>query len=490
METNALVLLLLLGGLLQLCGFGRWMTAIAPWLVPVCFLHVAQHMPPLAGMLWIWLALTLPLTVSMRGVVPIPGIAYLVLPIAWGLLGSLPYLLDRLIAPHLPGFWSTLVFPMALTTSEFLSARANPYGSWGATGYTQHGVLPLMQLASVAGVWGIGFFIGWSASVVNWCWNLQFEWNAIQQGVLIYFGIAIAILLWAGLRIALAPARETVRIAGIGWPKGIIEREAFMRAIMPDLTEAEREKLNAAFSRIQDSFLARSEREARAGAKIIVWPEANLIVFREEEAAFIERARNIARKHKIYLLMAMATLFPGERYTFRNHAMLLTPQGETAYDYTKTTAVPGLEKQYALPGKEPIPFADTPFGRIASPICFDMDFDGIIHQVGRGRADLILTPASDWKEIMPLHQQMAEFRAIENGAPLFRIARWGGSGAIDPYGRRLAWMDDFGAEDNVMVAQVPIRSGVRTLYALIGNTFAWICVAGLVAAAGLVILQA
>ena len=119
-----------------------------------------------------------------------------------------------------------------------------------------------------------------------------------------------------------------------------------------------------------------------------------------------------------------------------------------------------------------------------------MDFDEIIRQVGRGRVDLMLTPASDWKDIMPLHQQMAEFRAIENGATLFRITRWGGSGAVDPYGRRLAWMDDFGAEDNVMVAQVPVRSGVRTLYALIGDAFAWACVAALVAAAGLSIFQA
>lgn len=480
---------LILAAALQLLGFGRWMTPVAPWFVPVFFLHFTHNMPLLAGMLWVWLALAVALGISLRGIVPIPGLAYLILPVMLGLFGSLPYLADKMLAPLVPGFWVTLVFPMAWTAVEFLGARWNPYGSWGAVGYTQHGVLPLMQLTSVTGVWGIGFVIAWFASVVNWCWDQQFAWNVVQHGVLIFTGVTGAIFLLGGMRIAFAPERATVRVAGIGWPKGIIEAEEFMRAVMPDMTPAEREKLNQAFMRIQESFLARSAREARAGAKIIVWPEANLIVFREDESAFIERARALAREHNVYILMGVATLFPGERHTFRNHAVLLNPRGETAYDYTKITAVPGFEKRYSLPGGAPIPFADTEIGRIAPPICFDMDFDAIIRQVGRNKTDLMLTPASDWKEIMPLHQQMAEFRAVENGTALFRITRWGGSGAVDPYGRRLAWMDDFGAEDNVMVAQVPVKAGVRTLYARVGNMFAWACVTGLASGIVLYVLQ-
>jgi len=183
--------------------------------------------------------------------------------------------------------------------------------------------------------------------------------------------------------------------------------------------------------------------------------------------------------------MGMATLRPGQRYTFRNHSLLLTPSGDIAYDYTKITAVPGFEKKYSLPGDKPIPFADTEYGRLASPICYDMDFDRLIRQVGRGSADLMLVPASDWKDIMPLHQQMAEFRSIENGTCLFRITRWGASGAIDPYGRRLAWMDDFSTSDNVMVAHVPVKAGVQTIAARLGDAFAWTCLAGLAVNIGL-----
>jgi apolipoprotein N-acyltransferase len=51
-------------------------------------------------------------------------------------------------------------------------------------------------------------------------------------------------------------------------------------------------------------------------------------------------------------------------------------------------------------------------------------------------------------------------------------------------------MDDFSTQDNVMVAQVPMRAGVRTLYARFGDVLAWTCVAALVAALGLLAVRA
>lgn len=480
METATLYYWLALGAGLQLFGFGRWMTPVTTWLVPIFLLHFTQQVPVLAGFLWVWFALAFAFGISMRGVVPITGLAYLVLPVMWGLLNALPYVADKMLVPEIPGFAATLVFPLAWTTIEFLSARWSPYGSWGATAYTQHGILPLMQLASVTGIWGIGFMIAWFAAVMSYAWELHFSRDALQI-LLVYSVILGVIILFGSVRIALVTVHKTVRVAGIGWPNGIIERDVFMRAVLPDLSASEREELNHGFVRIQDSFLSRSEHEARAGTKIIVWPEANLILFEEDEPAFVERACGIAHEHAVYMLIGMATLRQGKRYTFRNHAILINPTGEVVYDYTKITRVPGFEKKYSLPADKPMPFVDTEYGRITSAICFDMDFDGIVRQAGQGGADLMLVPASDWKDIMPLHQQMAEYRAIENGTALFRITRWGGSGAVDPYGRRLAWMDDFAAQDNVMVAQVPINAGIRTVFARIGNIFGWLCTVGLVA---------
>ena len=43
--------------------------------------------------------------------------------------------------------------------------HVNPIGAWGATGFTQYGNLPLMQLASVTGMIEMTFLMGWFAAV-------------------------------------------------------------------------------------------------------------------------------------------------------------------------------------------------------------------------------------------------------------------------------------------------------------------------------------
>lgn len=467
---------LVLGGALQLFGFGKWMVPLAAWLMPICLLHFTRLESPIVGVLGVWLALFVAFSVSNRGVIPAPGAAFFAIASLYAATMTLSFLADRLLTPHVPGLLAALVFPIAWTAVEFVAARVNPFGSWGALAYTQYGNLPLMQFASVAGIWGIGFVIAWFAAVVNWAWERQFDWAAVQGGVLLYAAVWCSVMLAGGVRLALAPQASTIRIAGVGWPRGIIEQRELMRVFDPDFTAVERTQLREPFGRVHDSFFERSRHEVQAGAQVVVWPEANLMVLKEDEAFLLERARRFARENDVLLLIGMATLETGTSRPVQNKAVLLNGAGEIAYTYTKISAVPGFEASANVRGEGPIPVAETKYGRIVSPICFDLDFPGLIRQVSRSRADLMLVPASDWKAITHLHQLMAEFRAIENGVAMFRITRWGGSGAVDSYGRRLASMDDFTARDNVMVAQIPAAAGVRTIYGRIGDLLGWSCV--------------
>jgi apolipoprotein N-acyltransferase len=83
------------------------------------------------------------------------------------LVGFLPYLLDRLLARRLGGQIGTLVFPLAVTTVSYLFALVGPFGTFGNLAYTQYGNLPLLQLLSVTGIWGLDFLMSWLASLVN-----------------------------------------------------------------------------------------------------------------------------------------------------------------------------------------------------------------------------------------------------------------------------------------------------------------------------------
>ncbi|MDE2449082.1 MAG: hypothetical protein KGO22_08940 [Gammaproteobacteria bacterium] len=60
----------------------------------------------------------------------------------------------------------------------------------------------------------------------------------------------------------------------------------------------------------------------------------------------------------------------------------------------------------------------------------------------------------------------------------YSSASHGLSAAFDYQGRRLAAVDYFRSAGATMIADVPIQ-GVRTLYARLGDWFAWLCAAGL-----------
>jgi apolipoprotein N-acyltransferase len=129
--------------------------------------------------------------------VPIFGIGY-------GLLWSLPYLADRLAFRRLRGFSSTFVYPLAATTLEFIYIRTSPLGAWGATGFTQYGDLPLMQLASVTGMIGITFLMGWFASVVNWAWESRGRGVEIRRGLGALCIVFAAVLIFGFVRLQAA----------------------------------------------------------------------------------------------------------------------------------------------------------------------------------------------------------------------------------------------------------------------------------------------
>ena len=125
---------------------------------------------------------------------------------------------------------------------------------------------------------------------------------------------------------------------------------------------------------------------------------------------------------------------------------------------------------------------ETPFGRLAGAICFDVDFPSLVRQAGRGRADVFLGPADDWRAEDPVHAHDAAFRAIENGVALVHQASGGLALAVDYEGRVLASSDYYTTDAQVLVADVPTR-GVGTIYATIGDLFAWLCIVALAALA-------
>jgi len=478
MQSNPYIWLFI-GGLLSIFCSGRWTIAAAGWLAPLVLLHYAHAVPVWPALLWLWLAAALALGIANWRVIPVPVFVYPFVALFLSASLVLPYLADRLLAPSLPGFLSTLVFPLAWTSTEYLGARLSPFGTWGSLAYTQAGNRPLLQLASLTGLWGIVFVLTWFASVANWYWEGGFSSETAGAGLAVFSIILAAILIAGRVRLNHAPsAMHSMRVATVGWPEGILDVERIMRAFSPELPAEEQAALRGAFVRIHEHFIAKTDDAARAGAKIVVWPEANIMVYRADETALLTRLQTLAREQDIYLLVGIAVLDVSTRLSFENRAMLFDPAGGTAARYIKTTAVPGFEVKFGVRGDGRLPMVETPHGRVTTAICYDLDFPWLIRQAGRGRADLLLAPASDWLEIGELHHVAAVFRTVENGVTLVRATRWGLSAVVDACGRELALLDHFAVSERILIAEVPV-AGRRTLYARIGDAWAWLCVAGL-----------
>jgi apolipoprotein N-acyltransferase len=235
---------------------------------------------------------------------------------------------------------------------------------------------------------------------------------------------------------------------------------------------------------LHGKLFERSAAEARAGARLVFWAELNALVLKDDEPGLIERGRELARREQVFLGMALGTITPGQ-YLMENKLVVVDPAGEVAVSYFKARPVPGDPETGASEG---IPTIATPFGNTAFGICYDLDFPGLIRQAGRAGTDVMIVPARDSAAMDPSHTRMALFRAIENGCSLVRQTDEGLSAAVDYQGRVLASMDHFTTTDRVMIAHVPTR-GVATVYARVGDVFAWACLAGLGLMAGLAILK-
>jgi apolipoprotein N-acyltransferase len=477
----------------------RWTNPLAAWFAPLFLLRFVRTQRPLPGLLLAWLVRAIVAAIVLQGIIQYPGIVYYVLVVLLTGLTMLPYLADRLITPRLGGFLATLVFPLAFTTIEYLGSFG-PFGTIYSIANTQYGDLPLLQVMSITGIWGITFLITWFAAVVNWAWERGFAWRQIRRGALLYLTILAAVFLGGIVRLALfSPQATSVRIVGISASQAAA---ATLNQQLPPTTltllesgkatQADRAVARSAFTKLDDNLLALSQQEARAGAKIVVWPEASPTganILQEDEPALIQQASTLARESGIYLDMGLGVFLPdiGKGPFLMDETILLDPTGRVVWIYEKTHPAPG-EQGLFVPSNGKIPVVESPYGRLANVICFDADFPGTVRQAGQSGADLLLVPSDDWQAIDPAHSEDATFRAIENGFSEVRQASNGLSMAVDYEGHVLSSSDYFTTNQQVLVANVPVH-GARTIYAIIGDLLAWLCIIGLVAIIGLAIIQ-
>ena len=364
-----------------------------------------------------------------------------------------------------------LLLPVIWTAVEYLRSQGEIATPWNIVPLSQADYLPVIQMASIFGIWGVSF---WTAGI-----NVLAIKAYTQPGRWLAAVIIWIVIPFAGGWIVLSQAQPPEKTVDILIVQGNIDPE---------------EKWSAGLDENLDSY--KELTLAETGADLAVWPEAavptnlNLSLF----------ARNYLRDLTVeagfpILTGALAREYSKDNVLQRfNSAYLFNPDSPMIERYDKVHLVPGGERipfQKLIPALGKMNFGQAEFtpgeefkvfeadsAGFGTMICFESIFPYMGRKYSRQGVDFLVNITNDgWygKSSEPYqHALLTRYRAVENRRSLVRAANTGISYLSDGYGRYSAKSELESRE--VIRGSIPIHEG-ETFYRRHGDIFAKILLA-------------
>ena len=356
-------------------------------------------------------------------------------------------------------WWSALLaFPAVWVCFEYLFNLISPHGTAVSLSYSQLNFLPVLQLASVTGPWGISFLVlSFSSALAI---SLHLRTTAPKASVRILgamLGTTVVVVVFGAVRLAQPSLGQKVRV-------GLIASD------QPGDVDVAHEGLDT--SRLFREYAAEVEKIAAQGAQVIVLPEKLGVAVdpdtRETDALF----QSLADKTKSQIVVGLIRVSPPLKY---NEALVYTP-GTGVQSYDKHHMLPPFESNLK-PGAT-LTFLREYSGTWGVEICKDMDFTHLSRQYGEAGAGLMLVPAWDFVLDRRYHGHMSIMRGVEDGFSIARAAKQGYLTVSDDRGRILAEAQSDSAPFATLIADIRVAHD-STLYMLLGDWFAWLVLATL-----------
>ncbi len=226
---------------------------------------------------------------------------------------------------------------------------------------------------------------------------------------------------------------------------------------------------------------------ATGGAQMLTTPEMAVLLDRdrgraaahistEEESIPLRLCREAAAKAGIWLHIGSMALLADSGDKWVNRAFLIAPNGAIVARYDKihlfdvqlATGEHWAESSAYAPG-ERVVVVDTPMGRIALAICYDLRFPLLFDRLGATRPDVILCPAAFTRTTGAPHWHLlTRARGVESGCFLIAAAQsgrhadgretYGHSIAVGPWGEVLM---DMGAEAGLAFIDLDFAENAR-----------------------------
>lgn len=373
----------------------------------------------------------------------------------------------------LAGLW--FVPPLWVAT-EWLRASLGPGFPWVQLGASQATVLPVIQLTSVVGLYGLSALLALvSTAAVVVTMNRA---RALRSAVAVAL-LAAGVVAWGGWRVSHGALLRSGAEVRVGLVQGSIPQE---------------QKWDPRFSQdIVTRYLGLSRQVLAEGAELVIWPESSTPFPLDTGAPLAAPIRALAVEAATPFIIGSDLIEaggPGEPGRYYNAAALIGADGVTRQWYRKIKLAPFgeyvplksllffvgplVEKVSDFtPGTDAAVF-DAGGRRVSVAICYESVYPSLARDFVNNGSTLLATITNDaWfgRTSAPYqHFEQGAIRAVEQGRFIVRAANTGISGAVDPYGRVLAATPLF--EPRALTVDVRLLTE-RTIYNRIGDVAVW-----------------
>ena len=348
---------------------------------------------------------------------------------------------------------------------------------WNLLGDSQFRIVPLIQIASFTGVYGVSFLLVWTSL-------------SLAGAMMVIIGRPVMRSAWVGEIIL--PMTVVSVLYGTGYQKLLrpepAQREMTIALVQPSIPQNLIWDPKESYYRFQQ-LLQLSVQALTNKPDLLIWPEAavpGLIRVQEEISGPIA---DLARTNKVWMIIGGDDLQPHPNAKtladsdFFNSSFLVSPEGKFVGEYKKRNLVifgeyvplarwlPFLKYLTPIeggftPGDRPVPFKiQHPKANVSVLICFEDVFPHLVREYVNGDTDFLVNLTNNgWFGEGPAqwqHAAAALFRAVENGVPLVRCANNGLTCWIDSGGRLRQVFES--ASHGIygpgfMIAKVPLAS--------------------------------
>jgi apolipoprotein N-acyltransferase len=382
---------------------------------------------------------------------------------------------------ELHGIKTAITLPVAWIAFDFIRSYLFSGFAWAMLGHSQFRTLPLIQIADLAGVYGITGLIV-LANVVLYRALRAVSGAGVPYPVKSAFVLLLFLLgtLFYGFNRLTVPEPAEGKQLKVALIQGNIPQDV---------------KWSPEFRQSTIDTYERLTREAaKGGVDLIVWPESAVPFFFQDEPVQAERIRGLARELQAYLLFGSpAHELRNGKSTFLNSVFIISPQGETMGRADKLHLVPFGEYvplgniltfinklvvgigDFA-PGERAIPL-DAGSTKLGVQVCYEIIFPELARQYVQAGARVLVAVTNDaWfgRSSAPYqHLAISTFRAIETRTPLIRAANTGVTAIVDQNGHIRTMTGLF--VEAFRTGEIKPGSG-SSLYLTIGDLPAWLCV--------------